>query len=67
MIDGPQAQVVSDLLDENDSLRDALTYLLVNVREDVPAEIMSDALVDALATAEELLADMGDIDYEEEE
>ncbi len=58
-------QIISDLLLENEQLRIALSDLVVNVMEDVPAENMTEHLIAAINEAEDLLADMGDIDHKE--
>jgi hypothetical protein len=50
---------------ENEELRVALSDLLTNINEDVPADMMSKHFLAAIANAEDLLADLGDIDHEE--
>ena len=55
----------AELLFEIEELRTALSNLVVNVVEDVPAESMTEHLIAAINEAEDLLADMGDIDYKE--
>ena len=57
-------QIISDLLLENEQLRTALSNLVVNVVEDVPAESMTKHLITAINEAEDLLTDLSDIDYE---
>ena len=51
---------------EIEQLRIALSDLLVNINEDVPADIMSKHMLAAISNAEDLLADLGDIDHKEE-
>ena len=57
----------AELLLENEELRTALSNLVVNVLEDVPAESMTEHLITAISEAEDLLADLGDIDHKETE
>ena len=56
----------NELMLEVEVLRIALTDLLVNINEDVPADTMSKHFLAALANAEDILADLSDIDYKEE-
>ena len=53
-------QTISDLLLEHKELRTALSNLVVNVVEDVPAESMTKHLITAISEAENLLADLDD-------
>ena len=57
----------AELLFENEELRTALSNLVVNVVEDVPAESMTEHLINAINEAEDLLADLSDIDHKETE
>ena len=54
-----------ELRDENEELRGAVKSLLVNIYEDVPKEYMSKHFIMAMEEARLLLADLGDIDHEE--
>jgi hypothetical protein len=56
----------NELMLEVEMLRIALTDLLVNINEDVPADTMSKHFLVAIANAEDILADLGDIDHKEE-
>lgn len=55
-----------DLLAENEQLRNVLGDLVLHVMEDVPTEMMTEHLVEALFDAQQMLADLGDIDHEEQ-
>jgi hypothetical protein len=57
-------QTISDLRLENEELRFALCKVVLNVMDNLPVDKMSDPLVIAIDEAGDLLADMGDIDYE---
>jgi len=61
------AQLLKDLLAENEQLRIALGDLVLHVMEDVPTEMMTEHLAGALFDAQQMLADLGDIDHEETE
>jgi hypothetical protein len=56
----------NELMFEVEMLRIALTDLLVNINEDVPADTMSKHFLTAIVNAEDILADLGDIDHKEE-
>jgi len=58
-------QTVIDLLAENEQLRIALGDLVLHVMEDMPTEMMTEHLVEALFDAQQMLSDLGDIDHEE--
>jgi hypothetical protein len=58
-------QTISDLRLENEQLRIALNDLVGNVLEDVPTQSMTKHLAQALFDAQELLADLSDIDHKE--
>jgi hypothetical protein len=58
-------QTISDLRLENEELRGAVKSLLVNIYEDVPKEYMSKHFIMAMEEARLLLADLSDIDHEE--
>ena len=51
---------------DNDTLRVVLGAVLQHLMEDVPAEMMGKHLLEAIAEAQDLLADLGDIDHNEE-
>ena len=61
------AQLLKDLLAENEQLREAVKSLLMNIYEDVPKECMTKHFITAMEEARLLLADLGDIDHEETE
>jgi hypothetical protein len=58
-------QTIIDLLAENEQLRNVLGDLVLHVMEDVPEEYMTKHLIEALYEAQQMLADLGDIDHEE--
>ena len=58
-------QIISDLRLENEQLRIALNDLVGNVLEDVPTEMMTKHLDQALFDAQELLTDLSDVDHKE--
>jgi hypothetical protein len=60
-------QTIIDLLAENEQLREAVKSLLMNIYEDVPKECMTKHFIRAMEEARLLLADLSDIDHEEEE
>ena len=59
-------KTIIDLLAENEQLRNVLGDLVLHVMEDVPEEYMTKHLIEALYEAQQWLADLGDIDYNEE-